>query len=271
MNDEPVSRTPTDALPVPRLEDIKLAALLGLLGALSTAALFPYLLVAMPQLFAKLPTGTPLWALIIPQVLQAGVLLSLLSFFGLRMGHRVGLDAPWLRAHLSGRQRQRQPWLVAVALGLSTGMLIAGLDAMFAPYMPAPLLPQAPAGAQASAVVGLLASFYGGIAEELQMRLFVMTLLVWALSALAGARPPRALHFWIAIVVAALLFGAGHLPAAAQIWPLNALVLTRIIVLNGIAGLVLGRLYWKHGLESAMLAHFSADLVLHVIAPLAFR
>jgi len=27
---------------------------------------------------------------------------------------------------------------------------------------------------------------------------------------------------------------------------------------------------WQHGLESAMLAHFSADLVLHVVAPLAF-
>jgi membrane protease YdiL (CAAX protease family) len=35
--------------------------------------------------------------------------------------------------------------------------------------------------------------------------------------------------------------------------------------LNGLAGLAFGYLYWTRGLESAMLAHFTADLVLHVL------
>jgi hypothetical protein len=38
--------------------------------------------------------------------------------------------------------------------------------------------------------------------------------------------------------------------------------------LNGLGGLAFGWLYWKRGLESAMMAHFSADIVLHVITPL---
>jgi len=38
--------------------------------------------------------------------------------------------------------------------------------------------------------------------------------------------------------------------------------------LNGLGGLAFGWLYWKQGLESAMIAHFSADIVLHVITPL---
>jgi membrane protease YdiL (CAAX protease family) len=38
--------------------------------------------------------------------------------------------------------------------------------------------------------------------------------------------------------------------------------------LNGLGGLAFGWLYWKRGLESAIMAHFSADIVLHVITPL---
>jgi membrane protease YdiL (CAAX protease family) len=38
-------------------------------------------------------------------------------------------------------------------------------------------------------------------------------------------------------------------------------------LLNGIGGVVFGWLYWKKGLESAMIAHFSADIVLHVLLP----
>jgi len=45
-------------------------------------------------------------------------------------------------------------------------------------------------------------------------------------------------------------------------------VVTRAIVLNGLAGIVWGWLYWKSGLEAAMVSHFSADIVLHVIWPL---
>ncbi|MDD3715217.1 MAG: CPBP family intramembrane metalloprotease, partial [Atribacterota bacterium] len=32
-----------------------------------------------------------------------------------------------------------------------------------------------------------------------------------------------------------------------------------------VAGLAFGWLYWTRGLESSMIAHFSADIVLHVL------
>jgi len=62
-----------------------------------------------------------------------------------------------------------------------------------------------------------------------------------------------------------VLFGLGHLPATANILPLTPLVITRAVVLNGVGGVIFGWLYWKRGLESAMVAHFSADLILHVL------
>ena len=38
-----------------------------------------------------------------------------------------------------------------------------------------------------------------------------------------------------------------------------------IVQMNGIPGVAFGWLYWQRGLEAAMVAHFSADLVLHVL------
>jgi membrane protease YdiL (CAAX protease family) len=48
---------------------------------------------------------------------------------------------------------------------------------------------------------------------------------------------------------------------------ITPLVVIRAIILNGIAGVAFGWLYWKMGLESAMLSHFFTDVVLHVILP----
>jgi hypothetical protein len=39
-------------------------------------------------------------------------------------------------------------------------------------------------------------------------------------------------------------------------------------VLNGLIGITFGYLYFKHGMEAAMLSHFTADIILHVILAL---
>ena len=67
--------------------------------------------------------------------------------------------------------------------------------------------------------------------------------------------------------MAALLFGLSHLPTAFGVVPLTPVVWTYAIVLNGICGMVFGWLYWRKGLEAAMVAHFLVDIVLHVIGP----
>lgn len=256
--------TPRPATPI--REDLKLAMILGAASAVATALLFPYLLLVMPEAFSRLPI--PLWVVLLAQPAQAFLLLTILAFCGLRLGHRVGLDAPWLRAALARRPLPTVRWVMALAAGMLAGAAIVGLDPLFAPHMPATLHGQAPAAPQANAFVGFLASFYGGIAEELQLRLFLMSLLAWLMTRFARA-PVTGLVAWSAIALAALAFGAGHLPAAAHVWPLDAVVVARTILLNGVGGLVFGWLFWKQGLEAAMLAHFGADIVLHVLAPLA--
>ena len=99
------------------------------------------------------------------------------------------------------------------------------------------------------------------------LRLGLMSILAWLgkfISKTAEGSPTSSV-FWTANVVAALLFGVAHLPATALIFPLTPLVIARAIILNGLAGIGFGWLYWKRGLEAAMLSHFSTDIVLHVL------
>jgi CAAX amino terminal protease family. len=80
---------------------------------------------------------------------------------------------------------------------------------------------------------------------------------------------PKPIVFWTANILFALAFGAAHLPTEAAIGlPLNPLVVTATLVLNGIGGLVFGWLFWMFGLESAMLAHFLADAIKLTLIPL---
>jgi hypothetical protein len=161
-----------------------------------------------------------------------------------------------------------QPWLPAIGCGALVALAIVALDPLFAAHMPTPLHPLPESSAGAHALAGFLASFYGGIGEEIQLRLFLVTLLAWGLSRFTQGRV-AGWQLLVAVLLATIAFGAGHLPAAASIWPLDAVVITRTLLLNGIAGLVFGWFYVRNGLESAMLSHFAADLVLHVFAPLA--
>ena len=156
-------------------------------------------------------------------------------------------------------------------MGVIFALLIIVLEVfVFQPALLAQLGANALTGASAvkpGPWKGFLASFYGGIDEEILLRLCVMSFLVW-LGRFVSKTPTagrRLAVLWIANILAAVLFGLGHLPATAALVALTPLVVARAIVLNGLIGVGFGYLYFKHGLESAMISHFSADIVLHVL------
>lgn len=244
---------------------LKLALLFGVAGILATLALIPYLVAMMPLKLAAV--RVPLWVLLPAQALQAGVLCWALGWLGLFLGARFGLDAPWLRAwvyrqpHDPSRQAR---WWRAALLGMLAALLVVGIPLIGSPWHHAP---DTGAGL-GSAWRGALASFYGGTVEEIESRLFLVSLFVWLLAWL-NRQQARPWMFVLAIMLAALLFGAGHLPAAFASGMAHApLAIARIVLLNALVGVVTGGLFWKYGLEHAMLAHFCADLVLHVAVPL---
>jgi hypothetical protein len=99
------------------------------------------------------------------------------------------------------------------------------------------------------------------------LRLFVMTLLAWLLGKV-WRNLPTVGALWTANVLAAVVFGLGHLSTAVALGiPINAMVISYAIVVNGLMGVTFGWLYMKFGIEAAMVAHFCADIVVHVVGP----
>jgi len=240
---------------------LRLAIVLGAAGLLATLAVMPYMIALLPQTFAALPLPLPLVTAV--QAVQGGVLCWLLAWLGLYLGAPHGLDAPWLRAwvYRCPIEPSRHPhWRRAALLGVAVALLVA--------VMPMPAPQSAVEHGISAAWRGALASFYGGIVEEIQTRLLLVSALVWLL-ARCNRRVVRPWMFVLAILLAALLFGIGHLPAAIGAGIAGSpLLIARIVLLNAIVATVFGGLFWKYGLEHAMLAHFCADLVLHVAIPL---
>lgn len=71
---------------------------------------------------------------------------------------------------------------------------------------------------------------------------------------------------WLAIAVSALLFGVGHLPVASYlIGSLSGPVVLFVVGLNATCGLLFDWLFWRRGLESAMVAHAMTHLVSHLL------
>ena len=112
---------------------------------------------------------------------------------------------------------------------------------------------------------------YGGITEELLMRWGLMTFLVWLLWRVIARRsvaPGRTL-IWTAIAASAILFGLGHLPMVmASLGPLPLGLAAYVVTANATFGVVAGLLFWRWGLEAAMLAHVTAHLFAAAVAGL---
>ncbi len=248
------------------------AALIGVIAVL------PYVLELQADMLANIELPMPLTVLIPLQVVQSTVLFALAIFIGLSLANRIGLGLPILEAKLAGENvasQIRAILLPSIILGIAVSILIVALDQfVFQPGLVAELGKAADSlslqTAQPAAWKGLLASFYGGINEELLLRLFLFSLLAW-LGKIVNHTPegrPTIVVLWVANILTAIVFGLGHLPATAMLIPLTPLVVVRAIVLNGLAGIAFGYLYWTRGLEAAMLSHFSADIVLHVLLAL---
>lgn len=244
-----------------RVPQLPSALVLGGAAALGALALLPYAMALQPEAFAELPLPLPVVALL--QLVQGGLLFTGLAFVGLRAGAAVGLGAPLLAARVEAGAPARPLPVAGLAgaavLGALGAVGVALLDGLFA--LPVEGVP-VPAPWK-----GALASLYGAIAEELQLRVFLMGGIAWLLQRLRGGVPGG----WpvpVAVVLAALLFGVGHLPAAFALWDPGLRVVLRTLVLNGGLGMLFGALYWRRGLAHAVVAHLAADLVLHVALPL---
>ena len=239
--------------------ELSISFILMVLGAAGYFAGVPYLL----ELSGN-PT-TSLFGMFIGAIINI-TLLAVMIFLGIRLGHKIGLGAPLINADLKKEpvgDRFREILKIAPLLGVISGALIFTLDLfVFSPlieYSTTPIVP--------SLASRVLVIFYGGIYEELFLRLFILTVVTWFLWRLKKKEDgtPFTWTFYLGIILSALLFGLLHLSTTALVMELTTIVIVRAIVLNGIPGVIFGWLYWKQGIESAIVSHIFADLTIHVV------
>jgi len=253
---------------------IKLVSLLTLLGTIGIIAIIPDRITALKNTLTnnKYYQISP-EDINVPLVVAIDTLISIIFLFiqvliGVRLQRRTGLRSPILESLVYKKRIPKisKKWMIIGVLVTLVGtILIIILDS----FVFTPLIDihkdEIPVTKWWQ---GLLAMFYGGITEELMLRLFIMTLIVWLLARITKKEKegiPNSFYY-IAIFLTALLFGLGHLPSNVQILgEFSLIILIRTLVLNGLLGLWFGYLYWKKGLEYAMIAHMSADFFIHVL------
>lgn len=235
----------------------------GLLGVASLA-LAPF------ERLVTAPIATPLLRILL--LIQPAILTIVAVALGTLLAPKTGLAAPLIDAWRSGgawRAVLDRQLLAASGVAAATALVLLG----YAVWVQPRLVEQLPAEAAALASFQpplLTKLLYGGITEELLTRWGLVSLFAWGLWRLNGRPAALAPHFfWLAIAAAALLFALGHLPLlfAMGVSP-RGWMIAAIIVGNAVPGLAFGWLFWRRGIEAAMMAHALAHLLSTLAAPL---
>lgn len=231
--------------------DKRVFFILWLLCIVGSMSVLPYI-----HYLEVLPAEVSFWRVLLLGTLQAAVLFGVVCWASFKILPKTDL-CPFLIDH--PRKRILSPALVS---GILVGLVIFISDqTIFASSALAGV------GVHPPFWAGALASIYGAVNEEVLLRLFLFTLIYFMLNKVFKCKPSNRLQvLWSTNILVALLFGIGHLPAAFKmLGSPSGFEISRILFLNGIAGVVFGWLYWSRGLWTAIAAHFITDLMIHVL------
>jgi membrane protease YdiL (CAAX protease family) len=199
--------------------------------------------------------------------LQLTIVSFIFAFIGIKIARKAGFSIPVLDALLKKEniRFEKSGVVLAIVFGIITAFMLVGADRFYYQYEIETIGKSEPQ----FSIIGLLAGvFYGGIFEEVLMRLFFMSLFIWMFMKIFRKKSNTLSDgfYWIAIILAAALFAAGHLPATEIMFgELNSTIIIRSFLLNGIGGIFFGYLYWKKGFEYAVMSHMFAHLSLQLV------
>lgn len=193
-------------------------------------------------------------ALMTVQTLVINVIV--LGILGYILADAVGLIKPF--------KWRKQSILLGIGIGSAVGILLALDPFTFGKFIPE--LSNTVAKECLTPLYLATGIFYGGVVEEIMLRLFMMSLIAYILwKVFAKGATKENIPTWVFVVaniVAALLFAAGHIPATISLFgELTPLLLIRCFLLNGLGGIGFGYVYRKEGIYYSMVAHAFAHIV----------
>ena len=232
-------------------------AMVGLVGGFFTGL---YMLDSYPADVQQevLSQGLTPTIMALVSAMQAAVYGAVLGAIGILLGKKIGL---WK----DEKHFEKKPLLITLAIALVGGLLLILPDLLFFGKYSEAIMNSYAAKPTVPYIIGAI--LYGGVIEEVMLRLFWMSLIafiLWKLFARREEKPTTAILI-ASNIIAALLFAATHLPATFMMIGNSPLIIFRCFLLNGAFGLLFGYLYRKHGLRYAMLAHGGCHIVSKLI------
>ncbi len=233
-----------------RIVDSRIYTILFFAAFIGSLTILPFAMHEKASLLLQQPLRpTTLFSL---QIIISIIVFGIFVYLGLYFGKKVNLGTPLLSALVNKQKISMsftQPLLVGLLLGIFSSIFIRVFD-----Y---------PATYASSIGVRLLAVLYGGITQEILLRLFVMTTIVFAFSRVFCTKKPSV--YWTGILGTAFIFAFSNLPNLMQFEKLTFFLVVQSVLLNFIPDIAFGWLYWKKGLESAIIAHVVFDLFVLVL------
>ena len=191
--------------------------------------------------------------------LQTVIYAVICGFFGYIVADKIGLIRPF--------RLDKKKTLITLLAGALCGMILSADAFTFAKLLPE-LTDSYEASGRFDAPTWIASILYGGVIEEVMMRLFFMSLTAlvgWKLFCRKENAVPEKILV-ISNIIVAVLFAATHLPATVQLFGhLTPMLICRCFLMNGAFSIVFGRLYRKYGIQYAMLAHILAHIVSRTI------
>ncbi|RFU67870.1 CPBP family intramembrane metalloprotease [Peribacillus saganii] len=256
-------------------KDFKIALLLAFISFVAGLFLVPYQLDTLKE---TLSSGDyqkfinniqiPMELVSVAASLQIFLTSLVLGFIGIKLARNTGLSFDILDSVFTKGKKvsfEKGPLLLSMLLGAAAALLIVGADRFYYQYRIDAIGDSTPEFSFRGMVTGVL---YGGVLEEVLVRLFFMSLLVWLFLKVGKRNKENAspVFYWAAIVIASLVFAALHLPATSQLFGgLTEVIVLRCFLLNGIGGIFFGWLYWKKGFEYAIVAHMFAHISMQLL------
>lgn len=200
---------------------------------------------------------SPTWFTILTLV-QPFVLTLLALVGGHFLAYKLDLNSVIYQAFESD-QKPRENFIKALKPGVCSGALygivIVIFDVLLRPWLPE-LFSQSVQMPDFITVIGNV--FYGGVVEEIMLRFGLMTVILYLIT-FAGQKNSQGKVIFV-IIFQSLLFALGHLPATQALFEMTPVIWMRMLLFNGIGGLIFGWLYYRYHLEAAIISHMSTHI-----------
>ena len=187
--------------------------------------------------------------------LQSLIYAVILGLIGKIIAEKIGL---WRKITFESK-----PLIYTAVASIIGGMIFILADVLlFGKLIPAVMDSYA---SKPTASYFLASITYGGVVEEVMLRLFFMSLIAFVISKLSKGKAVTDTHLIIANAISSLLFAAGHIPGTVMMIGISPIIIFRCFLMNGGFGLIFGRMYRKYGIQYAMLTHAGVHIISKLI------